>query len=64
MQILNTEVWNELDSEATIFNQRTIEDALDCVRQLSQEKRGNVEALVTGSLHLVSGVLCTFEHFD
>lgn len=52
--------WKNLDSVATIFRERTIEEALDQARQIGGQSN-DIQVLITGSLHLVSGALCLLE---
>ncbi|KAF7538955.1 hypothetical protein G7054_g2533 [Neopestalotiopsis clavispora] len=60
------EKWSSLDPEAKVVVLPTIEDAIDYVRDLSQDVQGEetVQALVTGSLHLVGGALGILEKAD
>lgn len=51
------ETWKNLDPTATISSEQTIEEALDQARKLASLNTG-IQALITGSLHLVSGALC------
>ena len=57
------EIWKSLDPEAKISSERTIEDALDRARKVG-DPNNNIQALITGSLHLVSGALCLLEPDD
>lgn len=52
--------WGALDPGATILCERTIEEALDQARKIGDQNNG-MQALITGSLHLVSGALCLLE---
>lgn len=54
------ETWRRVDPEAEVSVVRTIEEAVDLVRQASS-KDEQVTALVTGSLHLVGGFLEVIE---
>jgi folylpolyglutamate synthase len=54
------EVWKNLNPQATISRPRTIEEALQRARKIGDQEDG-MQTLVTGSLHLVSGVLCLLE---
>ena len=45
--------WEEVDPKATTHVCRTIEEAVGIVRSLE----GETEVLITGSLHLVGGLL-------
>jgi folylpolyglutamate synthase len=60
-QVLYLKVWKELDPDATIFSERTIEGALDHARKIGQEKSTEVEAPITGILHVVSGAIYIIE---
>ncbi|EXJ95943.1 folylpolyglutamate synthase [Capronia coronata CBS 617.96] len=62
------ETWRQIDPSARVEVVRTIEEAVDTVRQYAearhantQEKYQEVVALVTGSLHLVGGFLEVLE---
>ncbi|KAK0403064.1 hypothetical protein QR680_016695 [Steinernema hermaphroditum] len=52
----NRKIWSERNSEDTVFTFPCIEDALKKVEELTSNSR-KVEVLVTGSLHLVGGVI-------
>lgn len=54
------ETWKRLSTKATISSERTIEEALDRIRELDDPNH-DVYILITGSLHLVSGVLYLLE---
>jgi folylpolyglutamate synthase len=54
------ETWKNLDPKARISSERTIEEALDRAREIGNTTNG-IQALITGSLHLVSGALCLLE---
>ncbi|KAH8586475.1 folylpolyglutamate synthase [Bisporella sp. PMI_857] len=56
------ETWRNLDPKATVLCERTIQDALDRAREIGDQNNG-MQALVTGSLHLVSGALCLLESY-
>lgn len=56
---LYAETWKSLDSTTEISQERTIEDALDRAKKISTEN--GIQALVTGSIHLVSGALTILE---
>ncbi|EQB53435.1 folylpolyglutamate synthase [Colletotrichum gloeosporioides Cg-14] len=60
------ERWRELDPQADVRVIPTIEEALDYVRGLaeSNQEGESVQALVTGSLHLVGGALQILEGAD
>jgi len=57
------ETWKNLDTKATISSEQTIEGALDRAREIGDQNNG-MQALITGSLHLVSGALCLLEPDD
>ena len=59
-QELYVRIWRNLDSHARIFSERTIEEALDRAKGIGSTTDG-IQALITGSLHLVSGALCLLE---
>ncbi|KFY15671.1 hypothetical protein V491_05599, partial [Pseudogymnoascus sp. VKM F-3775] len=63
MQKAFKEKWEKMDPKATVVLSETIEGALRYVRELA-EKEGEVQALVTGSLHLVGGALGVLEGGD
>jgi hypothetical protein len=52
----HVETWKILDPMATVLYERTIEGALDRARKIGHQNNG-MQALVTESLHLVSGAL-------
>ncbi|KAH6670181.1 folylpolyglutamate synthase [Halenospora varia] len=54
------ETWGNLDPAATVLCERTIEGALERAREIGDQNTG-IQALVTGSLHLVSGALYLLE---
>ncbi|KAI4601009.1 Folylpolyglutamate synthetase [Pestalotiopsis sp. 9143b] len=60
------EKWSSLDPEAKVVVLPTIEDAINYVRDLSKDVQGQetVQALITGSLHLVGGALGILEKVD
>lgn len=60
------EKWAGLDPNAKIAVVPTIEDAINHVRGLGTEvgERQTVQALITGSLHLVGGALAILENAD
>lgn len=63
VQELYAETWKNLDPTATISTKRTIEEALDQAREFDDSNSG-IQALITGSLHLVSGALCLLQSDD
>ncbi|EME48688.1 hypothetical protein DOTSEDRAFT_49112 [Dothistroma septosporum NZE10] len=52
--------WDTIDSESTVHVVNTIEDAVDRARHLARGHRA--EVLVTGSLHLVGGLVEVLEN--
>ncbi|KAL5315347.1 hypothetical protein ACEPPN_016214 [Leptodophora sp. 'Broadleaf-Isolate-01'] len=60
VQELYAKTWGNLDPTATVLCKRTIEGALNRARGIGDQNNG-MQALVTGSLHLVSGALCLLE---
>jgi folylpolyglutamate synthase len=54
------EAWKKFDPTATISREQTIEGALHLAREIGDQNKG-MQALVTGSLHLVSGALYLLE---
>lgn len=57
--------WKEMDPKATVVLRESVEGALGYVRGLAEgEGEGEVQALVTGSLHLVGGALEVLEGGD
>ena len=54
-------VWAEIDKKADVRVVRTIEEAIQLVRLLATEHAEEHTVLVTGSLHLVGGVLEVLE---
>lgn len=54
------ETWGSLDPTATVLRERTIEGALDRAREIGDPNNG-MQALITGTLHLVSGAICLLE---
>jgi folylpolyglutamate synthase len=55
--------WGSLDPTAMVLRKRTIEGALDRAREIGDQNNG-MQALVIGSLHLVSGALYLLESND
>ena len=55
------EVWTELDAGTEVGVMGTIEEAIQTVRKMASAKGEEVMVLVTGSLHLVGGVLEVLE---
>lgn len=51
-----TSLWRELDPQATVTSEPTIESAIKRAKRLSDE-RGGSDVFVTGSLHMVGGAL-------
>ncbi|KAI1871025.1 hypothetical protein JX265_006065 [Neoarthrinium moseri] len=60
------EKWSALDPNAKVVVLPTIEDAINHVRDLAKDVDGQetVQALITGSLHLVGGALGILEKAD
>ncbi|KAK3299917.1 Mur ligase [Chaetomium fimeti] len=56
--------WKQLDPSANIMLIPTIEDAINTARGLAKEDGPKVQALITGSLHLVGGALGILEGAD
>lgn len=52
--------WGEIDAETDVRVVETIEEAVGIVRQVARDGE-EVTALVTGSLHLVGGLLEVLE---
>ena len=52
--------WKNFDNKAMVSCERTIEEALHRAKEIGDQNDG-MQTLVTGSLHLVSGVLCLLE---
>lgn len=55
------ETWQTIDEQAEVSVVRTIEEAVELVRTASSQTQTKVTALVTGSLHLVGGLLEVIE---
>lgn len=61
------DTWRGLDGdvgvgeECQVFVQATVQEAIERIRGIAQEEEGEVVVLVTGSLHLVGGVLEVLE---
>ncbi|KAL9046566.1 MAG: hypothetical protein Q9214_000629 [Letrouitia sp. 1 TL-2023] len=53
--------WRELDDQAEVKVEGTIEGAVEWVREVARGTEGEVMALVTGSVHLVGGFLEVLE---
>ena len=58
--------WSSLDTSANVTVSSSIEEALTRVRELAGTVEGDdtVQALITGSLHLVGGALSILEGSD
>jgi folylpolyglutamate synthase len=63
MQKLFMEKWTELDPEAKVSLSPSIEGALEYVKTLAGQEK-EVQALITGSLHLVGGALGLLDGAD
>jgi folylpolyglutamate synthase len=57
------EAWTKLDSTAEVAALPSIEDALEYVKKL-QDPGGMVQIFVTGSTHLIGGMLALLEGRD
>ena len=57
------EAWTKLDSTAEVTVLPSIEDALEYVQKL-QDPSGMVQIFVTGSTHLIGGMLALLEGHD
>jgi folylpolyglutamate synthase len=57
------EAWTKLDSTAEVTVLPSIEDALEYVQKL-QDPCGMVQIFVTGSTHLIGGMLALLEGHD
>lgn len=55
------ETWEQIDPQAEVMVKRSIEEAVNWCRQISGQCDGEVKILVTGSSHLVGGVLDVLE---
>lgn len=55
------ETWQTIDQQADVSVVKTIEEAVELVRAASLQTQDQVTALVTGSLHLVGGLLEVIE---
>lgn len=51
-----TDIWRSADPDAIIERTQVIEEALSLARKIGEQNHG-MQALVTGSLHLVGGAL-------
>ena len=49
-------LWKELDPQATVSSEKTIEGAINLAKRISAQQ-GGMQGLITGSLHLVGGSL-------
>ncbi|KAE8440790.1 hypothetical protein EG329_006568 [Mollisiaceae sp. DMI_Dod_QoI] len=56
LQKVYTETWKQVQPDAEIIIEQTIEGALEAARQIGKEQ-GGVQALITGSQHLVGPAL-------
>jgi folylpolyglutamate synthase len=57
------EEWMKLDRMAEVTVLPSIEDALEYVKKL-QDPSGMVQVFVTGSIHLIGGMLALLEGYD
>jgi hypothetical protein len=53
--------WKFLDHKASVTVMFSIEEALDYTKALAEGDEKEVQALITGSLHLVGGALAVLE---
>jgi folylpolyglutamate synthase len=51
-----SELWKKFDPQAKVLKHSTIEGALMLAKRIGDQE-GGVQALVTGSLHMVGGAL-------
>ena len=56
--------WKQLDPSANVMLIPTIEEAINTARSLAKEDGPKLQALITGSLHLVGGALGILEGAD
>ncbi|KAH6633964.1 Mur ligase [Chaetomium sp. MPI-SDFR-AT-0129] len=63
-QRIFAERWKQLDPSANILLIPTIEEAINTAREFAKEDEPPVQALITGSLHLVGGALGILEKAD
>jgi folylpolyglutamate synthase len=56
--------WKQLDPAANVLLIPSIEEAINTARGLAQDDGPKVQALITGSLHLVGGALGILEGAD
>jgi folylpolyglutamate synthase len=64
MQRVFADRWRELDPAANIMLIPSIEEAINTARTLAKDNDPKVQALITGSLHLVGGALGILEGAD
>jgi folylpolyglutamate synthase len=64
MQRVFADKWRELDPSANIMLIPSIEEAISTARTLAKDNDPKVQALITGSLHLVGGALGILEGAD
>jgi folylpolyglutamate synthase len=57
------ELWTRLDSTAEVTILPSIEDTLEYIEKL-QDPSGMVQVFVTGSIHLIGGMLALLEGYD
>jgi folylpolyglutamate synthase len=55
------ETWDKIDPQANVHVLGTIEEAVDRARDIARESTTKVEVMVTGSLHLVGGLIDVLE---
>lgn len=64
MQRVFADKWSTLDPSANVMVVHSIEEAINTARGLAAEGEPKVQALITGSLHLVGGALGILEGAD
>ncbi|KXX83164.1 Folylpolyglutamate synthase [Madurella mycetomatis] len=64
MQRVFADKWSTLDPSANVMVIHSIEEAINTARELAAEGEPKVQALITGSLHLVGGALGILEGAD
>jgi folylpolyglutamate synthase len=54
-------VWAATDSSAKVHITSTVQEAIELVQDFSEQQDSTTDILVTGSIHLVGGVLALLE---
>ena len=54
-------VWAATDSSAKVHITSTVQEAIELVQDFSEQRDSTTDILVTGSIHLVGGVLALLE---